>query len=101
MVNDVARGTVAEADQRFNILSPTSGYTRGSTARSDLSAHMLSGYFHEDWKLLRSLSISLGLRFDYLSQANERTGAAIIPVLSGADVSNAVYNKSLRSGVFT
>jgi len=95
LVNDVARGTVAEADQRFNILSPTSGYTRGSTARSDLSAHMLSGYFHEDWKLLRSLSISLGLRFDYLSQANERTGAAIIPVLSGADVSNAVYNKSL------
>ena len=94
VVNDIAQGTISEADQRFNIVSPTSGYTLGTTARSDLSAHMLSGYFHEDWKLLRSLTIDLGLRFDYLSPANERTGTAIIPVLSG-DVSNAGYNKSL------
>jgi hypothetical protein len=94
VVNSIAQGTVSEADQRFNILSPTSGYTRGSTARSDLTAHTLSGYFHEEWKLLRSLTINLGLRFDYLSPANERTGTAIIPVLSG-DVSNAVYEKSL------
>ena len=94
VVNAIAQGSVSQADRRFNILSPTSGYTRGTTARSDLAAHMLSGYFHEEWKLLRSLTINLGLRFDYLSQAKELTGAAIIPVLSG-DVSNAAYNKSM------
>jgi hypothetical protein len=94
VVNDIAQGTISESDQRFNIVSPTSGYTRGTTARSDLTAHTFSGYFHEDWKLLRSLTINLGLRFDYLTPANELTGTAIIPVLSG-DVSNAAYNKSL------
>ena len=34
IVSNVAQGVITEADQRFNILSPTSGYSAGSTARS-------------------------------------------------------------------
>jgi len=94
VVSDIAEGAITEADQRFNIASPTSGYSSGSTARSKLSANMISGYFHENWRLLRSLTISLGLRFDYLSRADEQTGAAIIPVQSGA-ASDSVYDQNL------
>jgi len=94
VVNDIAQGTIAQVDQRFNILSPTSGYSIGSTARSRLSANMISPYLHDDWKLLPSLTISLGLRYDYLSRPNEQTGAAIIPVLSGL-ASYAVYDQNL------
>jgi hypothetical protein len=94
LVNDIAQGTISQVDQRFNIASPTSGYAGGSTARSRLFANMISGYVHDNWKLLPSLTISLGLRYDYLSRANERTGAAIIPVLSGT-ASDAVYDQNL------
>ncbi len=94
VVDDIAQGAIAQVDRRFNIASSTSGYSSGSTARSRLSANMISGYVHDNWKLLPSLTISLGLRYDYLSRPNERTGAAIIPVLSGL-ASNAVYDQNL------
>ena len=94
LVNDIAQGTIAQVDQRFNIASPTSGYTSNSTARSRLSTNLISGYVHDNWKLLPSLTVSLGLRYDYLARANEQTGSAIIPVLSGL-ASNAVYDQNL------
>ncbi len=94
VVNDITLGTVSQVDQRFNILSPASGYSSGSTARSRLAANLISGYLHDDWRLLPSLTVSFGLRFDYLSRANERTGSAIFPVISGG-ASDAVYNQDL------
>ena len=94
VVNDIAQGTISETDQRFNIASSASGYSSASPARSRLSAHMISPYLHDAWKPFGSLSISVGLRYDYLSPANEETGAAIIPVLAGL-ASDAVYNKRM------
>ncbi len=94
IVNNFAQGTISEVDQRFNITSPTSGYTTGSTARSRLSSNMLSGYFLDNWKIFRSLTISMGLRYDYLSPAMERTGSAIVPALSGS-ISDSVYDQNL------
>jgi hypothetical protein len=95
VVNNIALGTISEVDQRFNITSPTSGYSSGSTARSRLSAHMLSGYVHDNWKLLRSLMITVGLRYDYLSPVVERTGTAIVPALAGS-ISYSVYDQNLN-----
>jgi len=97
VVNDIAAGSIVEEDQRFNIMSPASGYSSGSTASSRLSANMLSGYFHDDWKLFRSLNISLGARYYYLSPANERTGTAIVPSLSSF-LANTVYDQTLAFG---
>jgi hypothetical protein len=94
VVNNIAQGTIVEADQRFNIASPTSGYSSGTMARSKLSTYMIAPYLHENWKPLRRLSISLGLRWGFLNPPDEKTGTAIIPVLSG-DVSNAAYNKQM------
>jgi hypothetical protein len=95
VVNNIAQGTISEVDQRFNITSPTSGYSSGSTARSRLSAHMLSGYFHDNWKLVRSLMITVGLRYDYLSPVVEQTGSAIVPALTGS-ISYSVYDQNLN-----
>jgi hypothetical protein len=81
-VDNIALGTVSEVDQRFNITSPTSGYSSGSTARSRLSAHMLSGYVQDNWKVLGWLTLIIGIRYDYLSPAVENTGTAIIPALT-------------------
>ena len=94
MVNNIAQGTIAEADQRFNITSPTSGYSAGSTAHSDLTTFMIAPYLHDSWKLFRSLLLSGGARWGFLNPPDERTGTAFIPGLAG-DTSNAVYNKQM------
>ncbi len=95
VVNNIAQGTLSEADQRFNIASPTSGYASGTTARSRLSSQMLSGYIHDNWHLLRSLMITVGLRYDYLSPAVEHTGSAIVPIVSGS-IADSVYIQDLN-----
>ena len=93
-VNNIAQGTIVESDQRFNITSPTSGYSSGSTAHSRLASYMIAPYLHGVWTPWRGLSISGGVRWGFLHPPDEETGTAIVPVLTG-DVSAAVYNKQM------
>jgi len=96
-VSNITAGTISQIDQRFNLQSPTSGYSSASPAHSRLASNMLSGYFHDDWKLFRSLNISFGFRYDYLSPAKELTGTAIVPSLPSFQA-DTVYDQSLAFG---
>ena len=102
VVSNVAQGLITEADQRFNILSPTSGYSAGSTALGKLSATMASTYIQLTRRPFRSLTITAGLRYDFFVPATQETGAAIIPILSGqvltGQAGDAVYNKQMTFG---
>jgi TonB dependent receptor len=92
LVDDVSQGTILGSQQTFNITSPTSGYLSGSTPTSHLSTNLISGYVQDNWRVLPSLSINLGVRYDYQSPAEENTGTAILPVLTGP---NGVYDQNM------
>jgi hypothetical protein len=95
VVADISEGAVSSASQRFNLASAGSGYSGGAPVGSVLSTKMISGYLHDAWKPLPPLTLSLGMRFDWLAPAQVRRGAAIIPVLPGDAPSDSVYDKAL------
>lgn len=94
VVNNIAQGLVDGEDQRFNILSPSSGYSAGSTALGKTSAAMYGAYFQETLRLWPRLSITIGARYNLFSPAHQDAGAAIIPSLTGI-AADAVFNKEM------
>jgi hypothetical protein len=101
VVNDIAAGTITEEDQRFNITSPTSGYSAGSTPRSRLSANMTSPFFLDTWRVTPTLTLTIGARYDYLSPADERTGTAIVPIVPASFAAQTAYDQNLSFGYFS
>jgi hypothetical protein len=95
--NAVALARISEIDQRFNLMSSTTGYGTSGTPVSQPSASLVSGYLQDSWKLSKSFSINLGVRYDYMTPAKEATGTALIPALNG-DPSTAVYSPALSLG---
>ena len=93
--DNLSTGDISYVTETFNIVSPNSGYVPNSPAESKLSANLVSGYLQDNWKVRPSLSINLGIRYDYLSPAKETSGTAILPVLAGGNAANAVYNQNL------
>jgi hypothetical protein len=89
---------VSTVVQTFNIVSATSGYVKGSPPADKPSANLISGYFQDNWRLGPRFALNLGVRYDYLSPVTERSGNAIIPILSGSDAATAVYNPGLAFG---
>jgi hypothetical protein len=93
VVSDLSEGLVSRASRRFSVASPSSGYGSAPVA-STLFTRMISGYLHDSWKLFQPLTVSAGVRFDWLAPAQVQRGAAIIPDYS-ATPSDSVYDKKL------
>jgi len=87
-------GLVTQEIQPFGFSSPTSGYQAHVPPVSKPSANLISGYFQDNWKVIPRLSFNLGIRYDYLSPVEDKSGLAIIPALTG-NAASAVYNPSL------
>jgi len=90
----LAKGTVFSETQAFGISSPTSGYQAYNPPVTKPSASLVSGYFQDNWKAFRNLSLNLGVRYDYLTPVKDNSGLAIIPTLS-TPASDSVYSPNL------
>lgn len=74
-------GSLSGWEQSFNSAggkNPT--YVPGETDRRDWRQHEYSGFFKDDWKATRALTINLGVRYEYYSPPFEANGKSVIPV---------------------
>ena len=63
--------------------------------------HEYAGFFKDDWKITRNITINLGVRYEYYSPPYEANGKAAIPVNGTAGafgISGSSYADAYRPG---
>jgi hypothetical protein len=80
-------GSIASVTQTYN--SPggkNPQFVAGESRYSDLITHEFSGYFKDDFKVTPSLTLNLGLRYEWYGVPYDGVGRAVAPVGGGAAV---------------
>ena len=73
-------GIVNAVDQTFNVLSTTSGFVDGATARRILTQDFYHLYAGDTWRLAPDTSLTLGVRWEFHSVPDATQGLALLPV---------------------
>ncbi len=102
-------GTVASISQQYWINTPTdanwSDYTKNLFFYREHHANQWSGFFKDNWKVTRSLTVNLGLRYDFYGTPYESHGLAgrvVNPFgLSGTNFATAGGNRYTSPGSIT
>jgi hypothetical protein len=95
-------GSLTSWQQAYNSaggLTPT--YIPGENNRRDWRQHEYSGFFKDDWKVSRSLTLNLGVRYEYYSPPYEPNGRAVIPANGSAGafgISGTSYANAFQPG---
>jgi hypothetical protein len=95
-------GSLGGWEQSFNSAggkNPT--YVPGETDRRDWRQHEYSGFFKDDWKVTRNLTVNLGVRYEYYSPPFEANGKSVIPVGGSAGafgISGTSYAQAFQPG---
>jgi Carboxypeptidase regulatory-like domain len=102
-------GTVASISQQYWINTPTdtnwSDYTKNVFFYREHHANQWSGFFKDNWKVTRSLTVNLGVRYDFYGTPYESHGLAgkvVNPFgLSGTNFADAFGNRATSPGSIT
>ena len=95
-------GSLSGWEQSFNSAggkNPT--FVPGETDRRDWRQHEYNGFFKDDWKVSQSLTVNLGVRYEYYSPPFEANGKAVIPVGGSAGafgISGTSYAQAYQPG---
>jgi hypothetical protein len=95
-------GSLSGWEQSFNSAggkNPT--YVPGETDRRDWRQHEYAGFFKDDWKVTRNLTVNLGVRYEYYSPPFEANGKSVIPVGGSAGafgISGTSYAQAFAPG---
>lgn len=73
-------GFVGSTNQTFNVSSPTSGFVPGATNERNLRQNNWAFYAGDAWRFRPNLTITYGLRYEYLSPFNEKNGLMLEPI---------------------
>ena len=73
-------GFVDEAEQIFNVTSPTSGFVDGASNMNLLTQNFVSLYLADTWRATSKLSLTFGVRWEFHGVPDEANGLALLPV---------------------
>jgi hypothetical protein len=96
-------GFVSSYTQTFNVSSRTSGFVPGFTQSRNWRFDDYSGYLQDSWRVSSSLTLNLGVRYEYYSPVKEQNGLVLLPQLVNNNavttlLSNATLNFASGSG---
>jgi hypothetical protein len=78
-VFNMATGLLGSISQGFNHTSPTSGFVKGVPRTIDPLQHNLSFYIQDGFRLKPSLTLQLGVRYEYQGVFDLRNGLVLLP----------------------
>jgi len=82
------------------LMGEATGYQENSTAGvTDMAYHTISGYFQDDWKASRRLTLNYGFRLDHIGHWYDRQGQGMAVWLPGRIESDMRAGKMFR-GVY-
>ncbi|HYK63288.1 MAG TPA: TonB-dependent receptor, partial [Bryobacteraceae bacterium] len=90
-------GLLDNASVTYNVTSRNSGFVPGAPYLRHFTYDNLAFYGQDEWKILRNLTLTAGLRWDYYTPVNERDSLELEPQLVNGDAvstlrSNATLN---------
>ena len=78
-------GIIGTAVRTANLASPSEGYTFGP-ADQTLNYEIYSGYVSDQWRVRPSLTLNLGLRYEYYTPLNNKEQLYLEPVITNDDL---------------
>lgn len=73
-------GFVGSTSQTFNVTSPSSGFVPGATDERNFHQNDWAFYVGDAWRFRPNLTITYGLRYEYLSPLAEANGLMLQPI---------------------
>jgi hypothetical protein len=70
-------GFLGSASQTFNVTTPTSGFVNGATRERIFQQRDLALYVHDQWRARPNLTLSYGVRWEYMGVPTIPNGLAI------------------------
>ena len=74
-------GFVGSTSETFNVTTATSGFVPGAAQVQNFRTDDWSLYAGDSWRLRRNLTLTYGLRWEYVSPLAERDGLMLLPVV--------------------
>lgn len=74
-------GFVSTTAQTFNVTSPTSGFVSRAGNVRNYFQNDWALYGGDSWRLRRNLTLTYGLRWEYLSRLGEKEGLMLLPIV--------------------
>ena len=87
-------GYYTTSTQTFNVKGRTSGYVPGATNLRRYRYTNYAFYGQDSWKVKRRLTVSAGLRWDYLAPVTEIDGLALLPLPVNGSVATALLSNA-------